>query len=460
MPDGEAARDALLRPAGESVFRENATEAARLAGLPGGVASGPARPRRDASNAVWSRAMKLSPMLSSVLLSASVLACGKQAPPAPPAPAPGADASTPAPVAVAPTEPTPFTITYTYRAKPDGGAMLFRMTSDGKVDAAVQRPAKRFVGQAPETLVGDIARLVAEPTLRGLPESNENGPTPIVEVELQDSKGQLWRRHFTGQRPDAAALLFDRLENLQGQARREDAPPGIMRIIDTRTDPAGAGTEVLTVDANSLVLVTVDGKPKALGRVGESDLDELKIAAGLLERVRPVTGGKGKRHALRIERRDKTSLELTFDGTLPVASDWLFAKLGELEAATKPVALFDEITMRLPRPGKDKTAREQLTMLPTGALTLTSVPDGGALAATDAAFEELWGVHAALVALEALPVGASGKGGEIVLKVTGPAGAREVRMRADDVPPEARKLMNYLTRFAARLEVAAMPDPK
>lgn len=380
------------------------------------------------------------------LMALALLGCGKK----PPAPDPAAGQVAPASVAPPrPSEPSPFTVTYTYRGKADAPPLMFIMSSDGAVTAMSTSPPARFVGKTDESTLTDISRLIAEAPLRALPASNTSEPLPIVELELLDAKGVLWRRHFTGSPPEAARVLFNRLENLQTAARKDDRPAGIVQIDVTRTAP-GKPTEVLSVRGNSLVLVTSDGRPKALGKVGGNDLDTLRIAAGMLAPLRPTTApaGEGTRYALRIQHADDTARDLALDGGIPLAAEPLFKTLDALEAATKPVAQFDKITYQVPVPGK-RNSKQLLTVLPSGALTLTA--DGATIGSGDAAIEDLWGLHAVLVALEAIAPGAPVGRGEETLRVEGPTGVREVRMKSGDAPADAKKVIAYMNRFLIQI---------
>lgn len=387
------------------------------------------------------------------LLGLVLLGCGKKPPPAPVENTTAAPAPAPAP---APAEVMPFSVTYTYKAKVDGSPLMFTLESDGRVDALTLTPPGRYTGKADASLVEDVARYVANPELRALPEKNENGEVPVIEVELFDAKGALWRRYFAGLPPKATAQLFDRLENLQRVAQKPDRPPGVVKIDLTRSPPSGGPVEVLSVNANSLVLKTVDGRPRGLGSVGGADLDVLRAAVGMLERTRATPPGAGTRHVLAIERGDDTRLDLRFEGGVPLVAKPLFDTLAELEAKVKPVADFDEISYRVPIPGKGKKRFQTLTVLPTGKLSLVA-EDGTAIGSGEAAIEELWGTFLALVPFEAVTPGKPVGRGEDSLRVKSPSGERELRFDSGEAPPEAKKVVLYLNRFLMQL---APPPPE
>ena len=128
--------------------------------------------------------------------------CGKK-----PAPQPVVTTPPPPPPA-RPAEAAPFTVSYTYKGKADTSGLLYTVSSDGAAAATVASPPKRYLGKALPEYVKDLAELLADPELRAIPLRTENGPLPIVEVELIDAKGVIWRRYIAGDPPAAARPLM------------------------------------------------------------------------------------------------------------------------------------------------------------------------------------------------------------------------------------------------------------
>ncbi|MCC6623627.1 MAG: hypothetical protein IT385_20380 [Deltaproteobacteria bacterium] len=393
--------------------------------------------------------MTRTPLLVAVATSLALAACGKE-----PAPAPAdaaAGATTPPPGEPAPTEPAPFTLSYTFQDRPGAALMVFVLSSDGALTATTDTPPTRYVGKLDAAELENIARLIANPGLRGLPEVNTNGADPIVDLELSNAKSEIWRRRFVGNPPDLAKPLLNRLESWQEAAKREEKPPGLLRLDVTRIEPGATTRDTLTVHGNSLVMVTRDDKAQALGSAAMTDLDRLRVSVSLLEGVRqPVPDPKGPRYEIHLERTDDTTFDLKLEGRVPLALDPLLAHLETLRAATKPVVAFDRFSaeIRTVVDGK-KGPVEVLTIDANGALTLTS--NGKPAGTGEAAIQDLWGLRSALVGFEKLPAATFPKGAmtteDIVFKLEGPGAPHTIYTPRYEPAAGAGKLVVVLGRL-------------
>lgn len=292
--------------------------------------------------------------------------CGKRPPP----PLPETVAPPPEAVAPRPSEPLPFTLTYTYKAKADGTALTWILKT--RTGASTRRPRCRARTTSARSTRAWSRTSRASSRTRSCarcPRRTTPGRRRWWRLELLDAKGNLWRRHFAGMPPKVTSPLFDRLERLQRAAQREDRPPAVMKLDVTRTPAGGGPVEVISINANSLVLVTADGKPKALGRVGGSALDTLRVTLSVLPQLQPRSRpgrARGSRWRSSWRKNDEASRRASTAACRSFAEP-VMQVIAELEAGTKPVATFNEITYQVPRPGKGKKQVQTLTVLPSRA---------------------------------------------------------------------------------------------
>lgn len=386
-----------------------------------------------------------------------IAACGK-----------GGDAADVAAPPPKPSEPGPFTFTYVYREKPDADALAtVIVTSDGVLSVSEDKPAKHFKAQLDPDKTKRLAELVADPDLRKLTSSDPKAAGPIVEVELLDAKGALWRLRVAGDSPPPMKPVRAFVDGLQTALGKPERPPAVSSL-ELQRLAAGAAKdappkEQAKILANTLMMVRADGKPSHYGNVASDALDTLRVGAAALELVKstPPAAGAGEARVLHFERDDAPAVERRFEGGIPLAAEVFLARVDKMREGVKALAPFTQVTFQSQAMTPKKGPVEVLTVDALGKLALTS--DDKPVATGDAAEDDLFAVYSTLAAVdkvEAAAVVAPGPGETVrILKVTTDKGTRELKF-GDEAPSGMGRLMKNLADLKATLAPKPADAPK